>query len=122
MFGVLGIAADGRLDLLIHHDVNLDPTLGGTLQHPVESPFLVFMRGTSEEQFRRYPPIGEKDGLGRSLQRDGDGVEVVAAIDIPFDVVAVTLRCEALKAMTLGDLGSFGVGGLFMWFVVAVVG
>lgn len=122
MLGVGGIAADGLSDLLVDDDIDLHPSLGPPLQDLIEPPFLVEVGWPAEEELGTQPPVLDVDGLLCLFEGDGDGVEVVLAVDIPLDLVAVSLGGEGVEAVAVGDLGAFVVGGLLMLLVVAMVG
>ena len=49
-------------------------------------------------------------------------MEVVAPVDVPFDVVAVALRGEGFETVGFADAQAFLVGRLLVFLVVAVVG
>ena len=116
-----GIAADGLLDLFVDDDVDLDACFCSSLQHLIQSPFLIEEGRSAQEEFGAQPPILNVDGLFGLLERDRDSVEVVAPIDVPLDLVAFSLRSKGFEAVGLGHLGPFVVGRLFMLLIVTVV-
>lgn len=122
MLGVCGVAAHGGGDFLVDDDVDLDTGLCPSLQDLIQPVFLVVKGRPSEEELGTQPPVLDVNGLFRFLQGNGYGVEVVLAVDVPFDIVAVSFRSEGFEAMTLGDAVTFVVGGFLVLFVVAMVG
>ena len=120
-FSVGRVASNGCGNLLVDNDVDLDASLGGTLDDFVETPFLIEVGRTSQEKFRADPPVGEIDGLLGSLECNRDGVEVVTSVNVPLDIVAVTPRGERLETMLLGDGSALGIGPLLVLLVVTVV-
>ena len=48
--------------------------------------------------------------------------KIVSRIDIPLDVVSITLRCKGIESMAFGYLCSFVVRLLLVLFIVPVVG
>ena len=88
------IAADSLLDLFVHDDIDLDSRLSFTLQDLVEPPIWVVEGRTTEKQLWAEPPVLDVDDLFRCLKGNADGVEVVAPIDIPLDLVSWSLRGE----------------------------
>lgn len=116
------VAADSRSDLFVHDDIYLYSSLRSPLQDLIEPPFLVEVGRPPQEEFWTQPPVLDVDGLLGLLQGNGDGVEIVLSINIPLNLVAISLRGEGLKAVTLRYLGSLVVGGLFMLLVVTMVG
>lgn len=122
VFGVGAVAADGLGDLLVDDDIDLDPGFGPPLQHLVQSPFLVVVGRPSQEQLRAQPPVFDVDGLLGFLQGDGNGVEVVLAIDVPLNLVAISFGGEGLEAMAVGDAGPLLVCELLVLLVMAMVG
>lgn len=122
VFGVGAVAAEGLSDLLVDDDIDLDASLCPPLQDLIEPPFLVVVGWSTKEQLRTQPPVFDVDGLFCFLQRDGDGVEVVLAIDVPLDLVPISFRSEGTKAMALCDTGPLLVGESLVLFIMAMVG
>jgi hypothetical protein len=122
MFGMSRVTGQSLLDLLVHSDIYLHTSLSRTLQDHVESPFLVEVGGTAQEQLWREPPVGDIDGLLGILKSDWDSPEVVTAIDIPFDLVVWTLWEVGLEAVRVAYGGPFAISSLLMFLVVAMVG
>ena len=120
-FRVGRVASDGRGDLLIDYDVDLDTSLSGTLQDLVEAPFLIEVGRTSQEKLRADPPVGEVDRFLGALECNRDSMEVVTSVNVPLDIVAVALRGERLEAMLLGDGSPLGISPLLVLLVVTVV-
>ena len=94
MLGMGGVTADGGGDLLVDDDVNFDAGLCPSFQDLVESEFLVEEGGSSEEELGTQPPVFDVDGLFRVLQGNGDSIEVVLAVNVPFDLVPISFRSE----------------------------
>ncbi len=122
MFRMCTVARNGRGDLFVDNDVDLDPRLGPPLKDLIQSPFLIEIWGSSQEEFWTQPPVFDVDDLFCLLQGDTDGPEVVAPVDVPFDLVAFSFRCKGLEAVGFGDALTFGVSLLLVLFVVAVIG
>lgn len=123
--GVLGmstVAADGGGDLLVDDDVDLDASFCPPLQDLIKPPLLVVEGRAAQEQFWAQPPVFDVYGLLGLLEGDGDGVEVVLAIDVPLDLVPISFGGEGGKAMALGDAGALLVGELLVLLVMAVIG
>lgn len=57
------VEGEGGLNFLVNDDVNLDTTLGGSLEHVVKAVFLILGRRTTEVQLRAQPPVQNKDAL-----------------------------------------------------------
>ncbi len=51
MFRMCTVARNGSGDLFVDNDVDLDPRLGPPLEDLIQSPFLVEIRGSSQEEF-----------------------------------------------------------------------
>ena len=62
------VTGKSRRNFLVDNDVDLDASLGGTLDDFVETPFLIEVGGTSQEKLRADPPVGEIDGFLGSLE------------------------------------------------------
>jgi hypothetical protein len=77
--------------------------------------------GSAQKELGRQPPIGDVNGFRCLIQCHGDGPEVVAAVDIPFDQVSLSLRKVGLVTMGLAYFRSFLVALDFMLFIVAMV-
>ena len=122
MLGVCTVATDGCCHFLVYNHVDFHPSLCPPLQHLIEPPFLVVVWWSAQKELRAEPPVGNIDGLLGLLQRDRDSPEVVSPVDIPLDLVAISLRSEGLEAVALRDPGALLVGGLLMLLVVPVVG
>lgn len=121
ILGVGGVASDGCSNLLVDNDVDLDASLCSALQDFVKTPFLGEVRRTSQEELGADPPVFEVDNFLGPFEGHGDGVEVVAAIDVPLDVVTLTLRSIRLETVALGNSSTLGVSPLLVLLVVAVV-
>lgn len=102
--GMSRIAGQGLVNLLIDDNVDMDTTLSCTLQHLVETPLLRVVRGSAQEEFGRQPPILNVDRLLCSFECDRDGMEVVAPIDVPLDLVSISFRCKTLESVAFGNL------------------
>lgn len=64
--GVLGVrrVAGQRLgDLLVHDNIDLDTSLGSSLQHVVQPVLVVLCWRAAQVQLRRQPPVQDEDGL-----------------------------------------------------------
>ena len=122
MLGMGRIAGKSLVDLLVHNNVNLHTSFGPTLEHLVQSPFLIEKRRPPQEQFRRDPPVCQVDHLLGLVQGSRDSPEVVQSIDIPLEVVVLADRSERLEPVGLCDTGSLVVRLLFMLFIVTMVG
>jgi hypothetical protein len=116
LLGVRAVARQRVRDLLVDCDVDLDAELGLALEDAVEPPLLAVGRRPAQEQLRRQPPVGDVDALGGTLERDADGPEVVAAVDVPFDVVAVGLGRERAVAVRVRGLRAPPVDGSSWWW------
>ena len=122
MLRMCAITADGLRDFFVHDDVDLHSSFCPPLEHLVQSPLLVIVRRSSQEQLRTQPPVGNIDGFFGLLERDRDRPEIVSPVDIPFNLIAVSFRGEGLEAMALRDFGALLIGSLFMFFVVTMIG
>lgn len=122
MFGVGAVAANGLGNLLVDDDIDLHTGFSSPLQDLIESPLLVEVGWSSQEQLRAQPPVGDVDGLLCLLQSDGDGIEIVPTVDVPFDLVAISFRGERSKAVALGNAGPLLVGDLLVLFIMTMVG
>ena len=122
MLRMCGIAADGLLHLFVHDDVDLDSGLRLPLQHLIQPPLLIEVWRSSQEQFRAQPPVLDVNCFLRLLKRDRHGVEVVAPINIPFDLVAFALGSKGFEAVRFSNACTFLVSLLFVFFIVTVVG
>lgn len=123
--GLLGmgrVAGQGLVDLFIDDNVDVYATFSSTLQDLVEAPFLGKVRRSAQEKLGRQPPIHEVDCFLCSFEGDGHGVKVVAAVNVPLDLVSVSFGGETLEAVTLANLCPLFVRGLLVLFVVTVVG
>lgn len=121
VLGMSGVACQGSLDLFVDHDKDSDPGLCLSLEEVIQTVLLLVIRRPAQEQFRGQPPVGNVDGLLCLLQSYRDSPEVVTAVDVPLDEIALTLRKVRFKAMTLADLIPFLVTMLLMFLIVAVV-
>ena len=108
-------------NLFVHNNINFHTSLGATLQDLIQSPFWVFGRRPAEEQLRGEPPVLDIDGLCGFFQSFGDSPEVVHAIDIPFNAIALVDRRVGLEAVRLGDGSSLVIRRLLVRLIVAVV-
>ncbi len=98
-----------------------DTSLCPPLEHLVQPPFLVVVRWPSQEQLGTQPPVLDVDGFFRLFQGNRYGVEVILAINIPFDFVAVSFWSEGIEAMALSDAVALLISGFLVLFVVAMV-
>lgn len=121
VLGVGGIAGKCLLNLLVDDDIDLDSSFGCPLDDLVQPPFLVEEGRASQEQLGREPPILDVNGLFCTFKTNRHGPHVVAAVDIPLNLVTVTLRKEGLKPMGFTDCSPFTVGFLLVLLVVAMV-
>lgn len=122
MLRVSTVAADSLGDFLIHYHVYLDSSFGPPLQDLIQSPFLVVVGRSPQKQLGTHPPILDIDGLLGVFQGNRDGVEVVPSVDIPLDLVAISLRGKGLEAVAFSDLGALVIGGLLVLLVVTMIG
>ena len=122
MLGMGRIAGKCLVDLLVHDNVDLDTSFSATLEHLIQSPFLVEKRRPPQEQLWRDPPVCEVDHLLGLVQGGRDSPEVVQRIDIPLEVVVLADGSERLESVGLGDSGSLVVRLLLVLFIVAMVG
>lgn len=76
----------------------------------------------SQEKLRTQPPVGNVDAFLRCLEGNADCPEIIPAINIPLDLVALPLRGEGLEPVGFGNAGAFLVRSLLVSFVVAMVG
>ena len=120
--GMCRIASQGLVDLLVYNNVDLNATFSCTLQDMIQTPVLGGEGRSAQEEFWRQPPVLDVDGFLCSFQCDRDGVEVVTAVNVPLDLVSISLGRETLEAMAFGDSVSLLVGRLFVFFVVTVIG
>ena len=120
--GVCRVTGKSLVHLLIYNDVDLDTAFSCTLQDMVQTPVLGGEGRSAQEEFGRQPPVLDVDCFLCSFECDRDGVEVVTAINVPLDLVTVSLGREALETMTFGNSVPLLVGRLFVFFVVTVVG
>lgn len=51
------IKSEGSLNLLVHNNIDLDSTFGGSLKHSIKAILLVTRRGPTKIQLRTQPPI-----------------------------------------------------------------
>lgn len=115
------VTGQSGFHFLVDHDKDFNAGLCLALQNLVKAVFLVVVRRSAEEELGRQPPVGNVDGFLGLFQGDGDGPEIVAAVDIPLDEVSISLREEGFKAIRFANLGSLFVAFLLVFFVVAVV-
>lgn len=108
--------------LLVHRNVNLDTSLGASLENLIQPGLLIVVRRPLQEQLWAEPPIRNVDGLLGFLQSLGNGPEVVSTIDVPFHQIAVSFGRKAVEAMALGDLAPLGVGCFLVILVMAMIG
>lgn len=97
--GVIRLTGQSLGNLLVDNDMNLDTPLSSSMQHPVQTVLRILHRRTPQEQLRAQPPIQDIDGLASLLQGNGNSPHVRAAIDIPLDVVSLSLGSEALVSI-----------------------
>jgi hypothetical protein len=94
---MLGVEGEDFSDLLVYDPIDLDTSLSSTCKsrsealerevHSVEPPLLVLSRWTTKEKFRGNPPTPNRNtGLG-VLQRLGQSVKVIFAINEPLDFI-----------------------------------
>ena len=122
MLRVSTIAADRLGDFLVHYHIYLNSSFCPPLQDLVQSPFLVVVWRSPQEQLRTHPPVLDVDGLLRVLQGNRDGMEIVLSVDVPLDLVAISLGGEGLEAVAFSHLGALVIGGLLMLLVVTMIG
>lgn len=121
MLGMSRIAGQGLLNLLVDDDIDLDSTLGGTLDDLVEPPFLIEKGRAAQKQLRGEPPVGDVNGLFGIFQADRDRPHVVTTIDVPLDLVVFAFGEEGLETMVLANGAPLAIGFLLMLLVVAMV-
>ena len=122
MFRMCRVATYSRFNLFVHNDIDLDSCLRPSLENLIKTPFLIEIRRSSEKQFRAQPPVCYVYRFFGGLEGDADGPEVVAAIDIPFDLVTLSLGGKRFEAVGFGDSCTLVVGGFLVLFVMAMIG
>ena len=122
MLGVGTVASQGLRDLFINYHKNLDTGFGSSLEHLIESPFLIVVGWSSEKQLGAQPPVRNVDSLLGPLQRYRDGIKVVSAIYIPLDLISFPFRGKGLETMAFCDSGALLIRLLFMLLVMPVIG
>jgi len=60
--------------------------------HPVESPIVVGAGRSSKKELWRHPPSNYGDGASGMFQRFRQGIEIIFAIDEPFDLIPRSRR------------------------------
>jgi hypothetical protein len=118
---VSGIAGQGLLDFFVDDHIDLNTTFSSPLDDLVYTPFLVEKGWAAQEQLGREPPVLDIDGLFGVLQTNRHGPHIVAAIDIPFDVIVVALGEVRLKAMGFTNGGPLAISFLLVLLVVSMV-
>lgn len=116
------IARDRLCNLLVHHDIDLDPLLRLPFQQAIQPPLPLRTRRPPQKQLGAQPPVLDVDDLARLLNRLADGPEVVASIDVRFDSVAGARGREGFVRVRELFLAALAVNCLLVGFVVAVVG
>ncbi len=122
MFCMSRVTGQRLLNFFIHDHINLDTPLGSSFDDLVETPFLTEKGWASQEELGREPPVLDIDGLFGVFQADRDGPEVVTTIDIPFDLVVISLRKIGFEAMTVANSSSLLISGFFMFLVMSMIG
>ena len=122
MFCVSRITGQSLLNLFIHNHINLDTPLGSSFDDLVETPFLTEKGRASQEELGREPPVFDIDGLFCVFEADRDGPEVVTTIDIPFDLIVVSLRKIGIEAMAVANGSSLLISGFLVFLVMAMIG
>jgi len=120
--GMCRVTGESLVHLLVYNDVDLDTTFSCTLQDMVQTPVLGGEGRSAQEEFGRQPPVLDVDCFLCSFECYRDGVEVITAVDVPLDLVSVSLGRKTLEAMAFANSVSLLVGRLFVFFVVTVVG
>lgn len=106
---------------LVDLDEHSDTLFSFAFQYPVQSVSLILRGGSPQVQFWTQPPVTDPDCAGSLLKYFGQGPEVVHSIDVPFDVVALPLRGEALIAMTVQYFLPDPVGLSLVIFIVSMI-
>jgi hypothetical protein len=122
MFGMSGITGQSLLDLFVHDHINLDTALGSSFDDLVETPFLTEKGWTTQEELGREPPVLDIDGLFGVFKAHRDGPEVVTTIDIPFDLVVVSLGEKGIEVMTVANGSSLSISSFLVFLVMSVIG
>jgi hypothetical protein len=122
MLRVRRIARQSLLHLLVDAHINLDASFSSTLDGLVETPLLVEECRTTKKQFRRKPPVGNIDHLSGFLDSDRNCPKIITAVDVPFDLVSLTLWEEGIETMLVAYALAFLVGRFLMLLIVAMVG
>jgi hypothetical protein len=65
MDGMHKLTCQGLFDLLVHNDVDLDATFGGSFEHVIESILLISRGRPTEVELRSEPPVEDVDALPR---------------------------------------------------------
>ena len=122
MLCVGAVTADSLSDLLVHNDIDLHASFSSSLKYLIKPPLLMIVGWPSQEELRTQPPVLDVDCLFGLLQSDRDSIEVVLSVDVPLDLVAISLGGEGLEAVALCYLGSLLIGGFFMLLVMTMIG
>lgn len=88
-------------NLLINNDIDLHAPLSRREKQPIQSILLILRRRASQIQLGRKPPIENPDFTLSVLERNTDGVHVAASVNVPLDIIALSLRSERLEAMEM---------------------
>ena len=115
------VAGNSLLYFFVHDHIDLNTTLRGTFDDLVKAPFLVEEGWSAQEEFGGEPPILNVDGLLGMLEADRNSIKVVTTIDVPLDLVVLTLWEVRLEAMRLTCRSPLAVGFLFVLLVVTVI-
>lgn len=107
--------------LLVDNDIYLNTSLSASFQDLIQSPLLIFIRGSSQKQLWRQPPIGNINSLLCAIKSNGDSPHVIWRIDIPFNLVPIVLRSKGFESVRLGNGSAFTVYLLFVGFVMAMI-
>ena len=116
------ITGQSCFNLLINNDIDFDACLGFPLQQMVQTVLLLVIRRAAQEELWRQPPVTDVDGLFSLFEGNGDGPEVVAAVDVPLDVVSFALGEVRFEPMGFAYFAALLVASLLVLFVVAVIG
>lgn len=93
------LTGQGLGDLLVDYDSDLDASLGGGLEHAVQSVLRVGCRGPAQVQLGTQPPVEDVDGLlGRfaamAVSRAGPPTKEAAAVTSPWSASETAQKYE----------------------------
>ena len=103
----------------VYYYIHLDASFGGSFEHAINAVLFVLGGRSAQVEFGREPPfrnnlvfvtnmshgdkrtIQDPDGFTGSLQSHADSPHITTSIDVPLNIIAFSLRSEALEAMLL---------------------